>query len=124
MKLLHRLGYYFGGFAIGLIFLAFFLNGKRVSCDYGPQARVIKNLNSKPVVFSDMVKKEIDTDDLDSLTILSVLKNGKVLFSESDTRKEPCGEYIIEKYLEDKSAIRLVVQNCDSLTTILKASQN
>ena len=47
MKFIHRLGYYLGGFSIGLIFLAFFLSGKRASCDYGPDARVLKNIGQK-----------------------------------------------------------------------------
>ena len=47
MSLMRRLGYYLGGFSIGLILLAFFLSGKRTSCDYGPEARVLKNIRTK-----------------------------------------------------------------------------
>ncbi len=39
MKLIQRIGYYLGGFSIGLVILAFFLNGKKTSCSYGPDAR-------------------------------------------------------------------------------------
>ena len=52
MKFIHRLGYYLGGFSIGLIFLAFFLSVKRASCDYGPDARVLKNIGQKKIMFS------------------------------------------------------------------------
>ena len=47
MKFIHRLGYYLGGFSIGLILLAFFLQGKKTSCDYGPNARTTKNIANK-----------------------------------------------------------------------------
>ena len=54
MTLLQRIGYYLGGFSIGLIILAFFLNGKKVSCDYGPEARVLKNINTKKSSFQKL----------------------------------------------------------------------
>ena len=47
MKLIHRIGYYLGGFTIGIVILIFFLSGKKTSCDYGPNARVLKNIRSK-----------------------------------------------------------------------------
>jgi len=56
MKFIHRLGYYLGGFSIGLIFLAFFLSGKRASCDYGPDARVLKNIGLKQLQFDERVE--------------------------------------------------------------------
>ena len=53
MKFTQRLGYYLGGFAIGLVILMFFLNGKDASCDYGPNARTVKNISSKPINYSE-----------------------------------------------------------------------
>ena len=55
MTLLQRVGYYLGGFSMGLIILAFFLNGKHVSCSYGPEARVLKDISTKKVVYNDAV---------------------------------------------------------------------
>ena len=117
MKFIHRLGYYLGGFSIGLIFLAFFLNGKKVSCDYGPQARVLKNINSKKIVFSE----KLNTFKIDTSEIKLVIKEGKILFSKSDTRKKPCGEYVIEKSTNEDNDEKLLVtlQNCDSLVKVV-----
>ena len=50
MTLIQRIGYYLGGFSIGLVILAFFLNGKKTSCSYGPDSRVLKNINSKKLI--------------------------------------------------------------------------
>jgi hypothetical protein len=58
MKFLYRLGFYFGGFSIGLIFLAFILNGKKTSCNYTPNARVIDNLLQKEIMISEDVKRK------------------------------------------------------------------
>jgi len=117
MKLIQRIGYYLGGFSMGLIILAFFLNGKKTSCSYGPDARVLKNINSKKLVYSTTISKYISNNLIDSLGIKTVLKKGDINFSDSDPRKKPCGIYFVEgDYKENK--IILTVENCDSIATI------
>ena len=74
MTLIQRIGYYLGGFSIGLIVLAFFLNGKKASCSYGPEARVLKNINTKKIIFSDYVDSQIDNRVIDSAEIRTILK--------------------------------------------------
>lgn len=111
MKFIQRLGYYLGGFSIGLIVLAFFLNGKQVSCSYGPEARVLKNINSKQLIYNDSQIK-------DSIIINHVLKNGDIVFSKSNPRQEPCGVYNVEGNYNN-SIISLIVENCDSIVKIL-----
>ena len=121
MTLLQRIGYYLGGFSIGLIILAFFLNGKKVSCDYGPEARVLKNINTKKIVFSEAIITDLSAKKLDSTTISYLLKKGDVDFSKSTPREKPCGIYTIEGEYKDKE-ILMTVQNCDSIATILNIS--
>lgn len=117
MKLLHRVGYYLGGFALGLIVLAFFLNGKKVSCDYGPEARVLKNINLKQIQYSEIIESAISNKKIDSVAIRDILKHGNIDFSKSDTRKKPCGIYAVEGNI-NKTEVLLTVENCDSIATI------
>ncbi|WNH10261.1 hypothetical protein [Thalassobellus suaedae] len=117
MKLIQRIGYYLGGFSMGLIILAFFLNGKKTSCSYGPDARVLKNINTKKIIYSDAVKSYLSNNISDSTKINYVLKKGDINFSESETRHEPCGVYIIEGQYNEEEII-LTVENCDSIATI------
>ncbi|MGC1203372.1 MAG: hypothetical protein WA839_00635 [Flavobacteriaceae bacterium] len=117
MTLIQRIGYYLGGFSIGLIVLAFFLNGKKASCSYGPEARVLKNINTKKIIFSDYVDSQIDNRVIDSAEIRTILKMGDINFSESNTRQKPCGIYIVEGDYNDDNLI-LTVENCDSIATI------
>ena len=117
MTLIQRIGYYLGGFSIGLVLLAFFLNGKKTSCSYGPDARVLKNINSKQIIFSDHVSSLLSNKTIDSSEIQTVLKKGDINFSESNTRQEPCGIYLVEGNLNEKE-ITLTVENCDSIATI------
>ncbi len=49
MKTLYRLGYYFVGLSLGLVIVSFVFSGKKTSCNYGPQARVLANLAKKRV---------------------------------------------------------------------------
>ena len=117
MKLIQRIGYYLGGFAIGLILLAFFLSGKRASCSYGPNARVLKNISTKPLKYSDEALTVIDGNNIDTSMINTVLKKGNVNFSLSNTTLDSCKVYVIE---EDVKSIEilLTVENCDSLATL------
>jgi len=117
MKLIQRIGYYLGGFSIGLVLLAFFLNGKKVSCDYGPDARVIKNISTKKLIYSSNALTEAFNKDLDTSSIKNIILNGDIDFSESNTRQEPCAVYQINSTFNDDDII-LKVENCDSLATI------
>lgn len=121
MTLLQRFGYYLGGFSIGLIILAFFLNGKKVSCSYGPDARVLKNINSKKLVYSDAIQLYMNEHQIDTSMIKHVLKKGDINFSKSDTRLKPCAIYSIEGDYKKKDFI-LSVENCDSIATLLNLS--
>ena len=122
MKLIQRIGYYLGGFSIGLIILAFFLNGKKVSCDYGPEARVLKNINTKEIVYSEAINNALLEREIDSLTILFLLKRGDVNFSKSEPRQKPCGVYTIEGTYNEKDLF-LTVENCELTATILTISE-
>ena len=118
MKLIQRIGYYLGGFSIGLVILAFFLNGKKTSCSYGPDSRVLKNINSKKLIYSQNISILLDNKTVDSADINYILKKGDINFSESNPRQEPCGVYAIEGMHNDDE-VTLTVENCDSIATVL-----
>lgn len=113
MKLLHRIGYYLGGFSLGLIILAFFLNGKKTSCAYGPNARTVKNISQKPKTFSDEAQEVMRIHDIDTVTVSQIIQLGEVNFSESDTKAKPCKIYVIENTYKDKP-IAINVENCET----------
>ena len=117
MKFIQRLGYYLGGFAIGLILLMFFLNGKEASCAYGPNARTVKNIMSKTIKYSDQVNTEISAKSIDTTIVKQLIQYGDVNFSESDTKSEPCKTYKIENTYKERNVV-LLVKNCDSIATI------
>ena len=119
MKFIHRLGFYLGGFIIGLILLFFFLSGKKTSCDYGPEARTLKNIRIKPRYFSEAVTVELVDNQLDTSVVSELLKKGDVIFSESNTKLDSCKQYVIKgEFLEQKLKIR--VENCEEKATVMK----
>lgn len=122
MKLIHRFGYYLGGFSIGLIILAFFLSGKKTSCAYGPNARVIKNINLKHYNYSNIALINMQEFKIDSTQLLKLIKSGNIDFSQSETTSEPCKRYLIENEWKNLE-IAIWVENCDSVATIESLSQ-
>jgi hypothetical protein len=117
MKFKYRLGYYLGGFSIGLIFLAFFLSGKKASCDYGPEARVLKNISIKKHIYSQEIYDFMKTNHIDSTEIANIIRYGNVNFSESQTKLDSCRVYIIEGE-HNKRELSISLENCDSIARI------
>ena len=120
MKILQRIGYYLGGFSIGLVLLAFFLNGRGVSCEYnyGPEARVLKNIRTKTMHYSLDSQTLLDSKTIDTSSISYILKKGDVDFSKSEPRKEPCGMYFVYGESKDKKNYEFYIENCDSIATL------
>lgn len=97
----------------------FFLNGKDASCDYGPNARTVKNISSKPIAFSNDALNFINTNSIDSTTTVNLIKYGSVDFSKSNTKLKSCKIYHIDNSYKERE-IELSVENCDSISTVLK----
>jgi len=119
MRIRQRFLFYGIGFIIGIVILLFFLGGKRTACDYGPNARVLKNIRIKKRVISETSQQRLFDNDLDTSAISILLKKGDVLFSESNTNLDSCKIYVIEG-IAKKKALKMTVQNCDSVATIQK----
>lgn len=117
MKFIYRVGYYLGGFSIGLIILAFFLQGKKTSCDYGPNARTTKNISNKIKVYSSEAELAMDEFHMDTLTVSNLIRYGTVDFSKSDTESEKCKTYHIDNSFKEEDFV-LLIKNCDSIATI------
>lgn len=115
MAFLKRLGFYLIGLSIGLVFLSYFLKGKAeeagVEFCYFPNCRVLKDIRSKPLTYSDDIQLLINNKTLDSTQIDYFLKEGSIDFGQSDTKSDPCKTYRIKSKLEDKEAF-LTVVNC------------
>ena len=117
MKFIHRLGYYLGGFSIGLIILAFFLSGKKTSCDYSPEARVLKNLRIKERTYSEEALDQLRQHQIDTAQISTILNTGDVDFGRSDRDRQPCKTYMVTGKASEKQ-LELLMENCDSLVTV------
>ena len=118
MKFVHRLGFYLGGFTIGLLLLFFFLGGKKTSCDYGPEARTLKNIRIKPRQYNEAALKAFRKYNIDTASIVVFLQKGDVLFSESNTKLDSCKQYVIESEVANKD-YKLRIKNCENRATVL-----
>lgn len=120
MKFIHRLAYYGLGLFFGIVILIFFLGGKKTSCDYSPNARVLKNIRIKERQFSQNSLRFFQSNNIDTSAVSEILDKGDVDFNESNTDAEPCGIYSVSG-LSKSRHIALEIENCDSIATVKKA---
>lgn len=123
MSILKRFVFYFGGFAIGIVLLFFFIGGSGASCefDYSPNARVLKNIRNKDRTLSLKSIATIKKNRLDTSFISLALKDGNVLFSKSNTSLDSCKIYQIEFPTVIESKIKLVnltIENCNKIAFV------
>ena len=117
MKFIHRLAYYGLGLFFGIVILIFFLGGKKTSCDYSPNARVLKNIRIKERSFSENSLNFLESNKIDTSEVSGILKDGDVDFNKSDTDREPCHIYFISGPVQEQ-VLEMEVENCDSIATI------
>ncbi|TXK79419.1 DUF4258 domain-containing protein [Mesonia sp. K4-1] len=117
MKLAARLAYYSVGFFIGIMILMFFLSGKKTSCDYGPDARVLKNIRIKNKTYEPSVLLFLKENQLDTSVVRNILNSGDVDFSNSNTKLDSCKIYAVEGEVNNKN-LTLRIENCENQATI------
>ena len=120
MKLAYRLVYFSGGFLIGIALLFFILSGKKTSCDYGPESRTLKNIRLKERAFSENTLQVLKENQMDTSAISTLLKDGDVLFSESNTKPDSCKQYVIEGNISEKN-LKIKIENCEKVATVIEA---
>jgi hypothetical protein len=113
MKFYQRLAYYLFGFLIGMVFLFMILNGKDTSCSYFPNARVLKNIRSKPFYYSDVAQQKINEKWADTSDIRKTLTYGDVIFDQSNIKVKGGKLYIIEGKTATRQKITLEIVNAE-----------
>lgn len=92
MNIWQRFGFYLGGFAIGIVFLVFFLSGKKTQCNYAPDARVLSNISKKERIQGHHFSLPVTKDSI----YLRLMKKANVVFSKSIVDDGECNTYWIE----------------------------
>lgn len=115
---LRRLFFFAIGLVIGIFILKNFFNKKNAEFDYMPNARTLKSISNKPLVyFSDEAKDQLKQLNIDSVQAMTLLDFGKVNFKASQLREKPCQTYQIEPTKKTPPII-MSVQRCDSVSII------
>lgn len=120
MKLLYRIGYYLIGFSIGLVFLGFFFNGKKTSCNYGPEARVKNDFSKKTLVINSEIRQQYP--NLNDSIVRVYIKKSAIQFSKSDTQLDSCKRYRLQLKSAPKSTFEL--ENCEKELRLLTFKPN
>ncbi|SEB49628.1 hypothetical protein SAMN04489761_1044 [Tenacibaculum sp. MAR_2009_124] len=117
MQLLKRFGYYFIGVALGSMAVLYFWKNKKVTFDYGMDARTLKSIRIKKRIYSNNAKEVLQLKNIDTSYITAVLTRGDVDFSKSKPRQKPCAEYYITGK-DSLESMSVYVVRCDSTATI------
>ena len=105
------------GFAIGIVLVFFFLGGKKASCNWLPNDRILNIISQKKITFSEDVHNELTSTETDSLAIMQILKRGEIDFSKSQVKNDPCRNYWIEGAVDQKDLV-ITVEVCDSTAVV------
>lgn len=111
MKFYQRFAYYSFGFLVGMLFLFFILNGKDTSCNYFPNARVLKDIRTKPFHYSDEAMKTLSEKWVDTADVRKSLTYGDVDFDKSNIKTDGGKLYTIEGKTVGNQPIVLEVIN-------------
>ena len=121
MTFKQRLPYFLGGLFIGVIIVVFILRKKETTFDYGPNARVLKNISIKQRVFSKQASAALQLHKIDTASISIILKNGDVDIWNKIKLNDSCIVYAIDGTKELKH-LQLIVKNCPDIALIEKIS--
>lgn len=117
MTFKERLPYFLVGLTIGIVIAVFIFNKKNTTFDYGPNARVLKNIRTKERIYT---KKAISTllfYNLDTATVSSILKNGDVDLANKIKLDSCLYQYAIQGGNELKN-VSIIVKNCETAAII------
>ncbi len=120
MTFKQRLPYYLFGLLLGVIVVVFVFDKKETSFDYGPNARVLKNIKSKKRLYSNKVLYAIELNKIDTASISLILNSGNAdLWNK--IKFDTCTQYNINGVKQLKH-ITLTVNNCNTTAIIEKVS--
>lgn len=105
------------GFAIGIVLVFFFLGGKKASCNWLPNDRILNIISQKKITFSEEVNNKLSSTETDSLDVMQLLERGDIDFSKSQVKNEPCRNYWIEGLVDQKNLV-ITVEICDSIAMV------
>lgn len=126
MKFYQRFAYYLVGLIMGCFVVAAVLMGKKTSCNYFPNARVLNNLRTKPFLYDIEASRRLSEDWVDTIDIKNTLTEGDVDFDKSNIPEEGGKKYVIYGKTKAGKEITLEVINYDDkavLKNIIKTDR-
>lgn len=120
LAFLKRLFFYAVGIGLGVLLVMAFFGDRDFDYAYGAEARVKKLFRTKTVDSTSLVWDVLDLS-ADSAYYWAVV-DGNVHFSDSEPRKEPCGEYRMT-FTHQGVAFEMLLENCQDTVRVLELSE-
>jgi len=119
MTFKQRLPYFLGGLTVGIIIVVFFLGKKNTTFDYGPNARILKNLRVKERIYSEEALAVLSFNNIDTAIVSTIFRNGNVDIGNKIKLDTCLYQYNI-KGKKKLNNVLLTVKNCESIVYIDK----
>ena len=119
MTFKQRLPYFLGGLTIGIIIVTFIFNKKNTTFEYGPNARVLKNLRTKERIISNEAISALSFYNLDTTAISKILTYGDVDLLNK-VKLDTCLYHYTIQGKHELENISITIKNCDSIIYIEK----
>jgi hypothetical protein len=122
MTFKQRLPYFLFGLFLGVIVVIFIYGKKNTTFDYGPNARVLKNIRLKEMHISAEIQDIMDDKGVDTSMVNTLLRSGKAdLWNK--IKKDSCISYDIRgrKALQ---YLTITVRNCEDAAYLEAVSVN
>jgi len=114
MNFIQRFAYYLIGLIMGAFVVAAIFSGKDTRCNYFPNARVLKDLSTKPFYYSDKASLILSQKWIDTTDIKNTLKLGDVDFDNSNIPFKKGKLYVIEGKTKKNQEIIIKVINYEN----------
>lgn len=119
---LRRLKFYGFGFALGCVLVYVLLIKGRDFGFWTPQNRVLDKIRHTEVLYSSNAECMMQCLNISRAEIKKVIDStGTVNFDESNVHTSECPIYLLED--PDRMELKLIIQSCDSSSTILDVSK-
>ncbi|MBN8703151.1 MAG: DUF4258 domain-containing protein [Bacteroidetes bacterium] len=116
---LKRLGFYAFGVVLGIFTVSFLFKG-RSGCKL-PATLKLEELQSQKIEYSKHATCRMNCRNISKNTVKELLQKGSINYKKSEVQNKPCPKYAVEGTTAQNQHVRIIVADCDSISTIVTA---
>ncbi len=116
--LIRRFKLYGFGFLLGILIVSFVYKGK--GCQM-PASAKLEELSWQKLEYTKHGECRMKCRGITEAEIKQILKTGKINYDKSEVHDFPCPTYAIEGTTSDGQSLRIVIADCDTISSVVTA---